>query len=704
MSRRDAGRRLVVDDGDGLDPVRRSAVSLLVHQRGIDAVTPVAGDEVDDQAEPLRHLRPERRELAGLEHQHGIAGRQRVDERRFPCAGARRWIHDDRAGGLKHSLQAGRASRARRGKRRAAMIDRRLRDGAQDAIGHVGRPGNLEEVVGPASSLECSISRRMKILAGRSRVATRLGIVAASQPLAAQAGAQILERGGHAVDAAIATNAVMGVVEPDMNGIGGDLFAMVYEARRRAARAECRRLGAGRPDAGRAEVAGLRGDAVRRHPHRDRPGRRRRLGGAALEIRPPRRSQTCWRRRSFTRSKDFPFPTSSPRAGPRGRTSSRPTRTPRAPICRTAAPRGPASCFSNPDLATSLRAIADRGAAGFYEGPTADAILAASRGRGGWLTAADLRDYEPEWVDPISTTYRGWSVYELPPNTQGIAALMMLDLMEQFPLRDYGLHSARALHVMIEAKKLAYADMLRYVGDPHFGDLPVAAMLDKAYARSRAHADSRRRGGARASSASFFDGVTNRAGGDTIYLSAIDRDGNIVSLIQSIYHGFGSGIVPPGTGFALHNRGALFTLEEGHPNALAPRKRPLHTIIPAFMQRGDVRIGFGIMGGCNQAQAHAQFVANIVDYDLDIQEALEAGRFTKATFDGADVAIEAQRAGVGRRRELAALGHEITVVPRRTGTFGSGQAVMSDGAGVHFGASEPRHDGAAIPEGAPLRS
>ena len=199
----------------------------------------------------------------------------------------------------------------------------------------------------------------------------------------------------------------------------------------------------------------------------------------------------------------------------------------------------------------------------------------------------------------------------------------------------------------------------------------------------------------------MFDGLTNSAGGDTIYLSVIDKDGNIVSLIQSIYAGFGSGLVPPGTGFALHNRGALFTLDETHPNVLAPRKRPLHTIIPAFMQKGDVRIGFGIMGGFNQAQAHAQFVANIVDYGCDIQQALEAGRFTKPTFTGRDVYVEAL-VPEPVRRKLAALGHEVDVVPPRTGTFGYGQAVMSDGAGVHFGASEPRHDGAAIPEAPPV--
>ena len=259
-------------------------------------------------------------------------------------------------------------------------------------------------------------------------------------------------------------------------------------------------------------------------------------------------------------------------------------------------------------------------------------------------------------------------MYELPPNTQGIAALSMLNLMEQFPLREHGFHSASALHVMIEAKKLAYADMLRYVGDPRFGNTPVEAILNKAHASARARLIDTR---ARSCSVepSVLAGLTTSSGADTIYLSVIDRDGNIVSLIQSIYAGFGSAIVPPDCGFALHNRGALFTLEAGHPNTLAPRKRPLHTIIPAFMQKGETRIGFGIMGGFNQAQAHAQFVANIVDYDLDIQQALEAGRFTKETFSGADVQIE-MLVPEPTRSALAALGHDVTSVPPRTGTFG----------------------------------
>jgi gamma-glutamyltranspeptidase/glutathione hydrolase len=312
------------------------------------------------------------------------------------------------------------------------------------------------------------------------------------------------------------------------------------------------------------------------------------------------------------------------------------------------------------------------------------------------MTAADLREFQAEWVDPISTTYRGWTVSELPPNTQGIAALMMLNLMERFPLGEHGFHSTDAMHVMIEAKKLAYADMLRYVGDQRFARTPSAAMLDKTHARARARCIDMRRAASDVEP-SIFDGLTNSRGSDTIYLAAIDRHGNIVSLIQSLYDGFGTAIVPPATGFALHNRGGLFTLDETHPNALAPRKRPLHTLIPGFMQKDDVRIGFGIMGAFNQAQAHAQFVANIVDYGFDIQQALEAGRFTKKTFAGTDVNVEAL-VPESVRQALAARGHRVTTIPPRTGIFGHGQAVMSDGFGVHFGASEPRHDGAAIPE------
>jgi len=542
----------------------------------------------------------------------------------------------------------------------------------------------------------------MSVVVGRSRVATKYGIVAASQPLAARAGVQVLERGGNAVDAAIATNAVMGLVEPQSNGIGGDLFAIVYEAR-----------------TGRLHGLNSHGWA----PRGLTPAL---LKSLCLTEMPSSSIHTVtvpgavagWdalRARLGTLPMadllaaaifyaDEGFPVSDVIAAHWAALTEKLESEPGARKTYLPGGRAPRAgeVFRNPDLARSLRLIAQRGRAGFYEGRTADAILAASREKGGTMTAADLAEFEPEWVDPISTTYRGWTVYELPPSTQGIAALLMLNLMEAFPLGDYGFHSTRALHAMIEAKKLAYADMLRYVGDARFAVVPVAAMLDKGLARQRAALIDPMRA-AREVEPSVFDGLTTSVGGDTIYLSVIDRHGNIVSLIQSIFESFGTAIVPPDSGFALHNRGALFTLDETHPNALAPRKRPLHTIIPAFMEKGDTHIGFGIMGGFNQAQAHAQFVANIVDYGFDIQQALEAGRFTKPTFAGADVNVEAL-VPEEVREDLAALGHEVTTIPPRTGVFGHGQAVMSDGSGVHFGASEPRHDGAAIPEAPPIFS
>ncbi len=357
--------------------------------------------------------------------------------------------------------------------------------------------------------------------------------------------------------------------------------------------------------------------------------------------------------------------------------------------------------FRNPGLAGTLRLIAERGRDGFYRGPVADAIVAILKADSGVMTLEDLSAFQPEWVAPIQTTYRGWTVSEIPPQGQGIAALMMLDLMERFPLAEYGFHSPRAMHVMIEAKKLAYADLLHYVGDPRFAKVPVADMLDKQRAVRRAALIDLKRAACR-TTPSDFAAISQARGHDTIYLSVVDREGSIVSLIQSNYQGFGSGLVPAKTGFMLHNRGALFTIEPGRPNTLEPRKRPLHTIIPGFMEKDGVRIGFGIMGGWNQAQAHAQFVSDIADYGLTMQQALEAGRFTKATFDGCDVQVE-ELVPESTRTALTSLGHDVRVVPPRTSTFGFGQAVMSTPSGVHFGASEPRHDGAAIPEAAPIK-
>jgi gamma-glutamyltranspeptidase/glutathione hydrolase len=277
---------------------------------------------------------------------------------------------------------------------------------------------------------------------------------------------------------------------------------------------------------------------------------------------------------------------------------------------------------------------------------------------------------------------------------------MMLDLMEQFPIAQMGFHSLDAMHVMIEAKKLAYADMLRYVGDPRFGRIPVTQMLDKAQAAVRARQIDMGKAACTVTPREFTN-ISGLEGSDTIYLTVIDAEGNIVSLIQSNYSGFGSGLVPKGQGFMLQNRGGLFTLDAGKINTLAPRKRPLHTIIPAFMEKDGTRIGFGIMGGWNQSQAHAQFVSNIADHGMTIQQALEAGRFTKGSFDGCDLDIEAT-VPAATRAALEARGHKLSVPAPRSGTFGWGQAVMSNATGVHFGASEPRHDGAAIPQPAPV--
>ncbi len=316
------------------------------------------------------------------------------------------------------------------------------------------------------------------------------------------------------------------------------------------------------------------------------------------------------------------------------------------------------------------------------------------------MSLADLAEFQPEWVEPISTTYHDWRIWELPPNGQGIAALSMLNIMEQFPLARYGHNSTEALHVMIEAKKLAYADLIRYIGDPRFSKIPIEQLLSKKLASQRADLITPDK----AHCGVLPSEVTarlNAMGRETTYLSVVDQEGNMVSLIQSNYSAFGTGLVAPGTGFVLHNRGAAFTLEPNEPNTLEPRKRPLHTIIPAFMEKGDTKIAFGIMGGFNQAQAHAQFVSNVVDFGMNIQAALEAARFSKKTFEGCDVSVES---GISQEilSGLTTRGHILDVRGRFSGEMGRGNAVMRDSNGTFYGASDPRGDGEAIPQSAPF--
>ncbi len=352
--------------------------------------------------------------------------------------------------------------------------------------------------------------------------------------------------------------------------------------------------------------------------------------------------------------------------------------------------------FQNKDLAKTLKLIAEHGRDGFYKGSTAKALLEFSKEQGGTMVQEDLDLFQPEWVEPISTTYRGWTVYELPPNGQGIAALSMLNIMEKFPLAEYGQDSTRARHGMIEAKKLAYADLTKYVGDPRFAAQPVKELLSKDLAATRAKTIDPDHAHCQVMPSDLLSKLSE-VGRETTYLTVVDKDGNIISLIQSLYSDFGTGLVVPGTGMILHNRGGLFNFEPGNVNSLEPRKRPQTTIIPAFMEKGDVKIGFGIMGGYNQAQAHAQFVSNIADFGYNIQAAMEAPRFTKGSFDGCDVSIES-KVPANVRNELTAKGHELRVTAPISDTMGRGNVVMVDGNGVKFGGSDPRADGAAVPQ------
>jgi gamma-glutamyltranspeptidase/glutathione hydrolase len=350
--------------------------------------------------------------------------------------------------------------------------------------------------------------------------------------------------------------------------------------------------------------------------------------------------------------------------------------------------------FQNHDLAKALRLVAQSGADAFYKGEIARAILSTSQSLGGTMSADDLAEFSPEWVEPISTTYRDWTVYELPPNGQGMAALEMLNIMEISPPSPDGPLSVAELHKKIEAMKLAYADLGRYNADPRFARIPVKGMLSKEYARERARLIDPNKANCEAAA-----GTPPMS--DTTYLSVVDREGNIVSLIQSNYEAFGSGIVVRGMGFALQDRGALFSLDAASPNALVPRKRPFHTIIPAFMEHGDQHVGFGIMGGANQPLAHAQFVSNVVDYGMNIQEAMENARFTVSPQRGCNIVIES-RVAPEVRQKLSAMGHQLDLRREYTTAMGRGQAVIHDSkTKVNYGASDPRADGSAEPEPPP---
>ncbi len=524
----------------------------------------------------------------------------------------------------------------------------------------------------------------------RSMTITTRGIAGTAQTLASQAGAQALARGGSAVDAAITANAVLGLVEPMMNGIGGDLFALLWDAK------TGKLTGI---NASGWSPKGLSIDYLRRHDIIAMPSsgiQTVTVPGCVRgwEMLHSRFGKLPWRDlfqpAIYYAEHGFPVTELIQYDWEHGSAKLD------ADARRVFLPNGIAPAvgqiFRNPELAHAYRLIASLGAPAFYSGPIGEAILRTSKRLGGTMTAEDLREYRPEWVEPISTDYRGWKVYELPPNGQGVGTLEMLNIIERFPLAQYGSQSADALHVKIEAQKLATQDLKRWIGDPRFGKVPVEGLLSKEYAKERAGLIDMNKAQCDATPG------TPAPTGETTYLSVVDKDGNIASWIQSNSDIWGSGIVADGMGFILHDRGAAFTAEEGHPNALAPHKRPFHTIIPGFMERGTEHIGFGIMRGMNQAQAQMQFVSNIVDYGMNIQAALEAPRFTKLTLGGCDLRIEG-RVPEPVRADLTRRGHELTVQGDFSGWMGGGQAMLHDSAtGVNYGASSPRKDGAAIPE------
>ena len=534
---------------------------------------------------------------------------------------------------------------------------------------------------------------------GRSMVISRRGVASAENPLAAQAGATVLAHGGNAVDAAVAMNAVMGVVEPMMNGIGGDLFAIVYDAKSGKL---CGLNASGWAPAG-LSIEFLKSKGVNGMPQTGIqsvtvPGAVDGWSKLLARFGTKKFSEVLAPAIYYARE-GFPVPEWDAAYWAEAVDYLKQDKNAAATFLLDGRAPRVGEIFRNLDLAHSLESLASGGRDAYYEGEIAKKIVALSTRLGGTMTAEDLADYSSEWVEPISTTYHLWTVYEIPPNGQGIAVLEVLNIMERFSLAHFGHNSTDALHAMIEAKKLAYADMYRYVADPKFSRVPVQGLLSKEYAAQRAKLVDMGK-----ANCDVLPGEPQLpTSGDTTYLTVTDSDGNMVSLIQSNYAEFGSGLVADGAGFTLQNRGALFSLDPNSPNKLAGHKRPLHTIIPGFMTNGQKRIAFGIMGGFNQAQAHAQFVSNVVDFGMNIQEALEAARFRKVTFAGCDVDLE-DRIPLAVRDGLTQRGHQIKVHGAYSAIVGGGQAVQRDiSTGVNYGASDPRKDGEAIPEPSPQK-
>lgn len=528
----------------------------------------------------------------------------------------------------------------------------------------------------------------------RSTVVAQRGMVCASQPLASLAGIDMLRAGGNCIDAAIATNAMLGLTEPASNGIGGDLFAIVWiEAERR--------------------LFGI--NASGRAPYDWNLAKANALGLQAI----PRVSPLSWSvpgcvsgwgelsarfgrlglKKCMEPAIDYArhgFPLTPIIAG---HFAFDPQTFPT--LARVYHPDGRVprygEVFKNPALARSYMAIAEGGVEAFYRGEIAERIVAKSREMGGHMSARDLADHSASWVEPVSTSYRGYDVWEIPPNGQGIAVLQMLNMLESFDIASMTPNSAEHLHLLVEAKKLAFEDRAVYYADPDFAEVPIGWLISKDYSRERTKLiDPRRASQAARPGDPPLDS-------DTVYLTAADDDGNMISLIQSIYNGFGSGICPDDVGFAIQNRGQAFSLDPQHRNRLEPHKRPFHTIIPAFVTRDNVPVlSFGVMGGDFQPQGHVQALMNLIDFKFSPQQAAEQPRLSHASLSepwGATIA------GGGRItlekgfdpvtiQGLRELGHDVVVGEEAHGGY---QAIWRENEPLrYFGGSDPRKDGAAI--------
>lgn len=547
-----------------------------------------------------------------------------------------------------------------------------------------------------------------RAFATRSEVLAPHGMVCTSHPLASQVGLEVLKAGGSAIDAAIAANAALGVMEPINCGVGGDLFAIVYDARTR----KLYGLNAsGRSPLG-LSYERMKAELARQHLDyipmlgmlctsvpgavdgwftlHEKFGKLPMAEVLTPAIRYAEEGYPVTEYIGYLWNRDAKLHLGKPVSG--------------AAYEETFAPGGHAPAkgemFRNPALAQTYRKLAAGGRDVFYRGELADEFDAYFRANGGWLRKVDFEKHGSTWVEPITTNYRGYDIYELPPNGQGLAALEMLNILEGYDLRKMGYNSPDALHVMIEAEKLAFEDRAKFYADPEFGRIPIEGLLSKSYAAER-----RKLIRMDQAARTYDAGHPATHQGDTTYLCVADKDGNMVSLIQSNFFGTGSGAVVPGTGFGFQNRGALFTMEPGHANVYAPGKRPFHTIIPGFvMKDGEPWEAFGLMGGSVQPQGHVQVLVNQIDFDMGVQEAGDASRWKhdgsseptgQKMLDGGFVQVES---GIPYEsvRELVKRGHDVRA-RGATETFGGYQAIRWDRKNrVYIGASESRKDGQAV--------